>query len=261
MPNGSGCGGPRPTAGRRVLTVLAVVLASVAIWSWPASSATARVVPRSGPASARLATSVHSRLTSRREVRRREREAVALVRALAAELRSGAPESAALTAASEAVARSASSNGSPRARSPAAALSAVLAPAAAAVARGASLPAELGRLATQPGAGRLLPVAAVWTAAERHGAPVTALLDRLADAYDDEDAVRTELTASVAGSRASMLVLAALPAGGVLLGAAVGGHPWTWLFGRPLGWATCVVAAGLDAAGVGWTRWLLRERP
>jgi tight adherence protein B len=129
------------------------------------------------------------------------------------------------------------------------------------VARGASLPAELRRIAAEPGAGRLVSVAAVWTVAERHGSSMSGLLERLADAYDDEDAVRADLAASVAGARASMLLLAALPLGGVMLGTAVGGHPWTWLLGRPLGWMACVAAAALDAAGVVWTRWLLRERP
>jgi len=190
------------------------------------------------------------------------------VRALAGELRSGAPEAAALAAAAGASASSAAASGvgAPGAAAPGApragaSLVPLLAPAVAAVARGAALPAELHRVGAAPGAGRLLPVAAAWTVATRHGAPMTGLLDRLADAYDDEDAVRADLAASVAGSRASMLLLAGLPFAGLLLGAAVGAHPWRWLFGRPVGWAVCAVAAGFDVAGLVWTRWLLRDRP
>ncbi|MBV9369054.1 MAG: type II secretion system F family protein [Frankiales bacterium] len=182
-------------------------------------------------------------------MRRRGRDAVALMRALAAELRSGAPEVAAFGAA----ASGASVAGGSLAR--------WVVPAAAAVARGASLPAELRRVATVPGARRLLPVAAAWTVAARHGAPMTGVLDRLADAYDDEDAVRADLAASVAGSQASMVLLAALPLAGLALGTAIGARPWAWLLGRPVGWVVCLAAAGLDAAGLVWTRWLLRSRP
>ena len=180
---------------------------------------------------------------------RRGRDAVALLRALAAELRSGAPEVAAFGAAASGAAVAGGS------------LAPWLIPAAAAVARGASLPAELRRVAAVPGAQRLGPVAAAWTVAARYGSPMTGVLDRLADAYDDEDAVRADLAASVAGSQASMVLLAALPLAGLALGTAIGAHPWAWLFGRPVGWAVCLAAAALDAAGLVWTRWLLRSRP
>jgi tight adherence protein B len=90
---------------------------------------------------------------------------------------------------------------------------------------------------------------------------MTGVLDRLADAYDDEDAVRADLAASVAGSQASMLLLAALPLAGLALGTAIGARPWGWLFGRPVGWLVCLAAAVLDGAGLVWTRWLLRSRP
>ncbi|MDQ1685615.1 MAG: tight adherence protein [Frankiaceae bacterium] len=234
-----------------MLSAFAALLAAAGIGLWRGPSATARVAPPRAPLLIRVAALAQARLTKRRSLRRREREAVALVRALAGELRSGAPEPAAFAAAAG------GASGSIAAGS----LAAVLAPAVAAVARGASLPAELQRVAAMPGAGRLLPVAAAWTVASRHGSPMSGLLDRLAAAYDDEDAVRADLAASVAGSRASMLLLAALPLGGLALGGAIGAHPWRWLFGGPPGWAACVLAAALDAAGLAWTRWLLRGRP
>jgi tight adherence protein B len=231
-----------------MVSVLASLLAAVGIWLWRGASATARVASPGPSAAVRRAALVRARLTSGRGVRRRERETVALLRALAGELRSGAPEAAAFAAAA---AGSGAIAGS---------LTSLLAPAAAAVARGASLPAELRRVAATTGAARLLPVAAAWDVATRHGSSMAGLLDRLADAYDDEDAVRADLAASVAGSRASMLLLAGLPAAGLALGAAVGAHPWAWLFGRPARWAVCAVAVALDATGLMWTRWLLRGR-
>lgn len=238
-----------------MLSVLTAVLAAAGVWLSRGASATARISPPAQSTVGRLVRRVGARMTRSRQVRRRERDTVALVRALAGELRSGAPEAAALAAA---VVPGAAAPGVTRA---AGSLAPLLAPAAAAVARGAALPAELQRVGAAPGAGRLLPVAAAWAVAARHGAPMTGLLDRLADAYDDEDAVRADLAASVAGSRASMLLLAGLPFAGLFLGAAVGAHPWRWLFGRPVGWAVCAVAVGFDVAGLVWTRWLLRDRP
>lgn len=231
------------------MTALAAVLAAAGVWVWRGASATARVTPPGPSAVAQRLAGARVRLTRNRGVRRRERETVALMRALAAELRSGAPEAAAFASAASSATATAGS------------LAALLASAAAAVARGGSPPAELARIARAPGAGRLLPVAAAWDVATRHGSSMAGLLDRLADAYDDEDAVRADLAASVAGSRASMLLLAGLPVAGLGLGAAIGAHPWAWLLGGPAGWAVCIVAAGLDATGLAWTRWLLRGRP
>lgn len=230
------------------MTVVAALLAAAGVWTWPGASATARVVPSRESGPAQRAARARAWLTRQRRVRRRERETVALIRALAAELRSGAPETVAFVAVTSNATASAGT------------LAPLLRPVAAAIARGAPPPAELRRLASVPGAGRLLPVAAAWDVAARYGSSMAGLLDRLADAYDDEDAVRADLAASVAGSRASMLLLAGLPLAGLALGTAVGAHPWAWLLGRPAGWAVCVVAAGLDAAGLMWTRWLLRGR-
>lgn len=227
---------------------LTALLAVLALWLWRGASATLRVVPPSQSAIAALAGRLHALATRRRRARRRERETVALMRALAAELRSGAPEAAAFAAAASS------------ATEPVGSLAPLLGPAAAAVARGASLSAELRRVAALPGAHRLLPVADAWAVTGRHGSAMTRVLDRLADAYDDEDAVRADLAASVAGSRASMLLLAGLPLAGLFLGAAVGAHPWRWLLGGPAGWLACLVAAGFEVMGVVWARWLLRGR-
>jgi len=232
-----------------MLSVVAALLAALGAWLWRGASATARIAPTSQSALAPFASRIYALATRRQQSRRRERETVALIRALAAELRSGAPESAAFAAAAAGAGGSVGS------------LAPLLAPAAAAVARGASVSTELGRVALAPGAHRLLPVANAWAVATRHGSAMTRVLDRLADAYDDEDAVRADLSASVAGSRASMLLLAALPFAGLLLGSAVGARPWAWLLGGPTGWLVCLVASGLEAAGFVWARWLLRGRP
>lgn len=229
------------------MSVLAAMFAAAALGLSRRRSASGRLRRPGEPALPRLVAAARARLTRRAAVARRKRDAVAVVRALAAELRAGAPEPAALAAATA----TAAGGG----------LGSLLRPAAAATARGAPVAAELRRVGAAPGAARLIPVAAAWTVAARHGCSMTGLLDRLADAYDDEDADRADLAASVAGARASMLLLAGLPLAGIALGAAIGGHPWTWLLGAPAGWVVCLLAAVLDGVGVVWTRWLLRPRP
>ena len=231
-----------------MLSVVAALLVAAGVCLWPRATAAARVSPPRRSPMWRWAVAAQARLTRHRHAQRRERETVAVARALAAELRAGAAEASALAAVATSLAASGAS------------LAPVLVPAAAAVARGATVPAELLRVAGEPGARRLAPVAAAWTVATRHGSPMTALLDRLADAYDEEDAARADLAASVAGTRASMLLLAALPLAGLMLGASLGAHPWSWLLGRPAGWMVCVLAAALDAAGLAWTRRLLSAR-
>jgi tight adherence protein B len=114
-----------------------------------------------------------------------------------------------------------------------------------------SRPSEsLRRFATMPGAARLGTVAAVWSVAESAGARVADVMDSLAAAMDADDRLRGELDAELAGPRATVVVLAALPVMGLLLGQAVGAHPLHLLLHRRGGWALLAVAALLDLAGV-----------
>src|SRR5436305_6126633 len=81
-----------------MVTVLAALLVAAGVWTWPGASATARIAGSREPAQAQRVARARAWLTRRRRIRRRERESVALIRALAAELRSGAPETVAFTA-------------------------------------------------------------------------------------------------------------------------------------------------------------------
>jgi tight adherence protein B len=154
-------------------------------------------------------------------------------------------------------------------RTPAQALSAVAAvagplrpaveAAGVAVAVGASAADELARAAELPGAERLRYVAAAWAVAESAGGRVAVVLERLSDAMDSDEELRQELDAAMAGPRATMVLLAGLPALGLVLGQGVGAHPLQLLLHRPLGWALLAAAGFLDALGVVVTRLIARS--
>lgn len=179
----------------------------------------------------------------RREVRRRSSEMVELVFALAAELRAGRPPGRALAL----VASSSSALRDP------------LTDAAAAVDAGARPGEELARIATVPGCAALGPVASAWTVTESAGGAVADVLDRLGEVLDAEQQARDALDAALAGPRATMVLLAGLPVLGLVLGESLGADPVGLLVHRPLGWALLAVGAMLDAAGVLWTRLLVRR--
>jgi tight adherence protein B len=120
---------------------------------------------------------------------------------------------------------------------------------------GADPAEELRRAASAvPGAERLGPVAAAWAVAESAGGRVAVVLERLCESMDSDDGLRLELDAAMAGPRATMAVLAGLPALGLVLGQAMGAHPLALLLHRPLGWGLLAGAAGLDALGLLVTR-------
>lgn len=176
-----------------------------------------------------------------------ERAAVAaalpeLCRASAAELRTGAPPSLALTRAA--------------ADAP---------PALAAHVRRLATTADLApspppdEWAALPGAEGLRPVGALWSVAADAGNGLADGLDRVAASLAAEQRRRAELAAQLAGPRASAAVLAALPLGGLALAASLGARPVAFLLGTPYGVACLAGAAALDAAGVWWVRRITRH--
>jgi tight adherence protein B len=127
-----------------------------------------------------------------------------------------------------------------------------------AVAVGADAADELARAAVLPGAERLRYVAAAWSVADSAGGRVAVVLERLSEAMDDDDELRRELDAAMAGPRATMVLLAGLPLLGLALGEAVGAQPLDLLLHRPLGWGLLSAAAVLDGLGVLATRAIAR---
>lgn len=96
-------------------------------------------------------------------------------------------------------------------------------------------------------------LAGAWLLATRHGVELADVVDGLrADvASRRERAVRTHAT--LAGPRATAVILTALPGLGVLLGAGFGADPLGVLLGGTLGGALCLAGAVLLAAGLLWT--------
>lgn len=106
-----------------------------------------------------------------------------------------------------------------------------------------SVPAEY------PGLRRL---SEAWSISVRHGLPMVALIESLRRdlVQRREFSARTE--ASLAGPRATALVLAGLPALGLGLGQLMGAGPIAVLLGTSLGSVLLIVGVALAAAGVRW---------
>jgi tight adherence protein B len=78
-------------------------------------------------------------------------------------------------------------------------------------------------------------------------------------AIDGDEELRQELDAAMAGPRASMVILGALPVLGIGLGQAMGARPLRLLLHRPLGWGLLLAGLVLDLAGVGLVRLITRS--
>jgi tight adherence protein B len=110
---------------------------------------------------------------------------------------------------------------------------------------------------TTPSAGMVDPrigelSAAVWRLAERTGAPVADLVQRIeADSRASDRAARSAAAQS-AGAQVTALLLAALPLGGIALGYGIGTDPLQVLLHTRLGAACAVGAVLLQGAGLLW---------
>lgn len=109
------------------------------------------------------------------------------------------------------------------------------------------------------GAPDLMPLAHAWRVASAAGAPVAEVVGRIADDCAAEQSHARAVTGALAGPRSTAMMLAVLPVVGIGLGAAMGAHPLTVLFGSPTGRLLCCTGCVLDAAGVLWAHHLLRR--
>lgn len=182
---------------------------------------------------------VNRRARARDAAQERDR-AVEACAALAAELRAGRRPSDALEVAAA------------LARGP---CRQALGSAAAAARLGGDVPAALAgpevRTSTVPGVLRGL--AACWRVCATAGSGLAAAVDRLADGLRAGQAQERLVASELAGARASAVLLAVLPVGGVALGAGLGARPLSVLLHTPLGLACLVLGLGLDAVGLWWT--------
>lgn len=124
---------------------------------------------------------------------------------------------------------------------------------------GGDVPGALAAAAGQPGAEGLLGLAACWRVAVDQGAGLAAGLDRLEGALRAERDQRADLRAQLSGARATAVLLAALPALGLLLGTAMGADPLRVLLHSGAGLACLTAGAVLEAAGLWWAARIVRR--
>lgn len=102
-------------------------------------------------------------------------------------------------------------------------------------------------------------LAAAWAVAERTGAPLAEVLDRLAESLRDAEDLERERQAAMAGPAASVRVLVVLPFLGLLLGALIGADLLA-VAATPVGAASLLGGVVLLLAGRAWMRALVRIR-
>ncbi|MEU9156466.1 type II secretion system F family protein [Streptomyces sp. NPDC048417] len=123
---------------------------------------------------------------------------------------------------------------------------------------GGDVPGALATAARQPGADGLLGLAACWRVAVDQGAGLAAGLDRLDAALRAERDQRADLRAQLSGARATAVLLAALPALGLLLGSAMGADPLRVLLHTGAGLGCLVAGAVFEGAGIWWAARIVR---
>ena len=119
----------------------------------------------------------------------------------------------------------------------------------------AGLPAgtALAGLAGDPGDPLRSRVGAAVRLAERTGAPLADVLERIEADARGADRARAACAAQTAGSRATAWLLAGLPVAGIGLGYAIGADPLAVLLHTPIGAACAAGAVALQLAGLAWT--------
>lgn len=129
---------------------------------------------------------------------------------------------------------------------------------------GADVPAAVREIKAPGATGALHALAAAWSVADRSGAGLAVVLDRLTTKLRADEELREEVSAQLAAPRATARVVATLPLAGLGLGLGLGADPLAFLVGTPVGLGCLLVGAGLVLAGLAWVERLARraeERP
>lgn len=123
---------------------------------------------------------------------------------------------------------------------------------------GGDVGAALVAASVRSGCGGLARVAAVWSVSQHAGAGLADGCERIADWLRDDEALRREVAAQLAGARASARLLAVLPVLGILLGSSMGADPLQVLLQTPHGLACLAAGTALASIGLWWTERLAR---
>ncbi|SDK44619.1 type II secretion system F family protein [Streptomyces indicus] len=123
---------------------------------------------------------------------------------------------------------------------------------------GGDVPGALREASRGPGAEGLAGLAACWQVAVDSGAGLAEGLDRLEAALRAQRDQQADLQTKLAPARATAVMLAVLPAVGLLMGTALGADPLGVLFHTPAGIGCLVVGAVLEGVGLWWTGRIVR---
>ena len=127
-----------------------------------------------------------------------------------------------------------------------------LAPAARAADLGGDVPAALRAAADETGAELLAELSGAWLVAERAGAPLSRVLDRLEETARGDLEIEREVESGLAPARATGRLMAVLPVFGLALGSGMGGDPIAILTGTYPGVLCLAAGCALACAGVRW---------
>ena len=211
---------------------VAVVLAAIAMGLLVLLDGTRLVLGLVVLAGAAAASALVRRARAARRATARRAAVVEVCEGLAGELRAGQPFVAALERCLD--------------------LSADLEPVVAAARLGADVPAALRRVARSPGAEGLAEVAAAWQVSERSGAGLASAIAQVARTARARQATRVLVQGELASAQATARLVAALPVASLAMSAGIGGHPWHFLLGTPLGVGCLAGGLGFAFAGLWW---------
>ncbi|MFG1947555.1 type II secretion system F family protein [Nonomuraea sp. NPDC048826] len=128
-----------------------------------------------------------------------------------------------------------------------------LRPVSAAARDGGDVSTALLQAAPEEGGEGLRRLAACWDVSLTVGAGLSTLVDRVAATLRASQTHRQDVAAQLAGPRTTARMLAILPALGLLMAAALGMRPLSFLLGGIPGFLCLTVGLSLDACGLWWT--------